>query len=181
MVETVGRVFAAVPLPAETRLALVERLAGVDIPGKRVPPENWHLSLRFLGSIDGVTYERFLHGLEDAQEVSPFQVEIDGIEGFPRANKASVVWVGVTKGREGLADLNAIAETAAETAGLDAEERPFRPHLTLARVRPPEDVRDLADHSLQFSWAVGEIVVYQSHLGKGGARYEPLESFALNG
>ena len=56
------RVFAGVPLPIETRVALAERIGHLDIPGKIAPAENWHLTLRFLGSVDQVTYERFLAG-----------------------------------------------------------------------------------------------------------------------
>jgi 2'-5' RNA ligase len=73
------------------------------------------------------------------------------------------------------------AEESAQGAGLAPEERPFHPHLTLARIRPPVDVRGLLDEELDLSWPCDRVVVYRSHLGRGGARYEPLDSVDLIG
>jgi len=179
VVETVGRVFAAVPLPSEIRLALADQIASLNIPGKLVPAESWHLTLRFLGSIDQVTYERFLHALSDVEDRGRFPMRLSGFGGFPNTNRATVVWVGFSDGVEGLLGLNEIAESAAQTAGLEPEDRPYQPHLTLSRVRPPTSVADLLDTSLDLRWTATEVVVFQSHLGRGGARYEPLERFAL--
>jgi 2'-5' RNA ligase len=179
VVAPVGRVFAAVPLPPEVRLALEEALADLEIPGKVVPPENWHLTLRFLDSVEEVPYERFLAGLTELGEISAFPVRLGRLGGFPRNGRASVVWAGVEQGTEELIELNAVVEEAAQAAGLDPEERPYRPHLTLARVRPPRDITHLTSVELGLGWVADRVVVYRSLLGRGGARYEPLESFTL--
>lgn len=173
------RVFAGVPLPVETRLALADRLADFDVPGKVAPPENWHLTLRFLGRVDQVTLERFLSGLIHLSAEPAFQVALGGFGAFPNARRAAVVWLGLRRGEEALARLNQITEEAAVAAGLAPEERPFHPHLTLARVRPPADVRVLLDDEIPLGWECDRIVIYQSHLGGGPARYEALETFAL--
>lgn len=175
------RVFAGVPLPVETRLALADGIAGHEIPGKIAPPENWHVTLRFLGKIDQVAFERFLSGLEDLTAESSFNIDLGGFGAFPSMRKATVVWLGVRKGEGQLAKLNQITEEAALGAGLPAEERPFHAHLTLSRVRPPADVRDLAAEAVDLGWFCDRVVVFRSHLGGGPARYEPLETFALGG
>lgn len=179
MVETVGRIFAAVPIPTETRMALADRVASLDIPGKVAPVENWHITLRFLGMIDEVTYDRFLAGLSEAERWSSFWVRLSGFGAFPRASRATVVWAGVSDGSDQLSELNEIVEDAARGAGLEGEDRPFHPHLTLSRVRPPADAGHLLDEPLDLAWFCDRLVVYRSHLGGGPARYETLETFGF--
>ncbi len=178
MVESL-RVFAAVPLPVEIRLAVSDLVSQFEIPGKIAPPENWHLTLRFLGAIDNVTLERFLAGLGELSAEPAFSIDLGGFGAFPNARRASVVWVGVRTGEGALARLNQITEEAAVAAGSSPEERPFRPHLTLARVRPPADVRELVREEIDLGWTCDRVVVYRSHLGGGPARYETLETFLL--
>ncbi len=72
-------------------------------------------------------------------------------------------------------------EAAVTEAGLRAADRPFRPHLTLSRIRPPQDLRALLDAApvMKVPMVVDRISLFRSHLGRGGARYEVLESFPL--
>ncbi len=178
--ELVGRVFLAVPLPPEIRFAVAERIADLPIPGRVAPPDNWHITLRFLDVVDRVTYERFLGALDRPSETS-FPIGLEGFGAFPRPAKATVFWAGVGRGATEVARLNEEAEEAALAAGLAPEERPFHPHLTLSRIRPPADVRDLMAEDLSFSWRCERLVAYRSHLGRGPARYEPLDSIDLIG
>jgi 2'-5' RNA ligase len=162
-------------------MALADQTSALHIPGKRVSKENWHLTLRFLGETDLVSYERFLNGLTDVENVTSFPIRLGGFGAFPKPQKATVVWAGVSDGVEDLSVLNEIAEEAAQSAGFEPEERPYRPHLTLSRIRPPAEVRWLVDEPLDLLWKNNEVVIYRSHLGRGGARYEPLETFLLSG
>ncbi len=182
MVEAVDRVFVAAPMPDETRMALAAALREFAIPGRPVPPENWHLTLRFLGGVDRVTCERLLAAIDQTELGGRFKLALRGLGAFPRPKKATVVWLGVTEGRERLEDLADIAEEAAVNAGVAPEDRPFRPHLTLSRVRPEEDVTGLVQTGadLGVGWRCESIVVFRSHLGRDGARYEPLETFSLS-
>lgn len=175
----VRRVFAAVPLPNEVRQALGERIVGLTIPGKLAPSENWHLTLRFLGVVDDVTLDRFLAGLAPVEEVRSFRVRLTGYGVFPNARRSTVVWAGVDEGADELARLNEIAEEAARAAGLSPEERPYHPHVTLSRVRPPANSEHLLGEHLDLSWRCDRVVVYESRLGGGPPRYEPLETFDL--
>ncbi|MGD2100797.1 MAG: RNA 2',3'-cyclic phosphodiesterase [Acidimicrobiia bacterium] len=180
MEELVGRVFLAVELPPEIRFVLKEIVGDMSIPGRPVAPPNWHITLRFLDTVDRVTYERFLAALDPPAETA-FRISLDGFGAFPRPKKATVFWAGVGDGEKELAVLNEQAEEAALSAGLSPEERPFHPHLTLSRIRPPADVRGLIDTELSLSWRCERLVMYRSHTGRGGASYEPLDSLNLIG
>ncbi len=185
MVVTEGpqrRVFVAVPVPDEVRAALADRLGRAQIPGRVVPPENWHLTLRFLGWVDEVGYDRLLAALDGSDLGPSFKISLGEMGAFPRPRKATVVWLDLTEGMERLRELADAAEEAAQTAGFAPEERPFRVHLTLSRVRPSEDVSDLiADFPpVDLEWRCRSVMVYESHLGRGGARYEALETFPLS-
>ncbi len=181
MVDTVGRVFAAVALPPEIKFVLSDRISDLPVPGRVAPADNWHITLRFLDVIDRVTYERFLSQLEVVREEFAFTVGLDGFGAFPNPRKATVFWVGVGQGATELAVLNEVIEEAARSAGLLPEERPFHPHVTLSRIRPPVDVHELLEEDFFASWWCDRVVVYLSHLGRGPARYEPLDSVKLIG
>jgi RNA 2',3'-cyclic 3'-phosphodiesterase len=182
MVEGVAvRIFVAVPLPDEARIVLADRLGRVDLPGSVVPPQNWHLTLRFLGWTDDVAFDRLRAALDDSELGAQFYVGLGEMGAFPRASKATVIWLAVSRGRERLEELATEAEEAAQSAGFNPEDRPFRAHLTLSRLRPPHDVSRLVESfpGADIGWRCESVVVYRSHLGRGGARYEPLETFPL--
>lgn len=182
MVEGVkARIFVAVPMPDVARIVLADRLGRVGIPGSVVPPQNWHLTLRFLGWTDDVAFDRLLAALDDSDLGAPFDIGLGEMGAFPRPRSATVIWLAVSKGQSRLEELADEAEEAAQSAGFNSEDRPFRAHLTLSRVRPPHDVSRLVESfpRADIGWRCESVVVYRSHLGRGGARYEPLETFPL--
>ncbi len=186
MVEPVERLFIGVPLTRETRGALgthlAEALGDRRLPGRPVPPENWHLTLRFLGRTERVQYEKLLRALEEARLGEAFVLGLSSLGAFPRPARATVLWMGIDRGEEELAALAAQVAETVERAGFPPEERPFAAHLTLSRIRPHQDVRSLIEKVPPFAWRqqVERLVVFRSHLGgRGPARYEELESFAL--
>lgn len=170
-----GRVFAAVVPPVEIRAALDDRLAGRAIPGRPVPPPNWHITLRFVGKVEAVAYERWLGEMDTAPVPDPFTIALSGLGAFPRPARATVLWVGVESER--LPELAGSVDRAAEGAGLGREERPFRPHLTISRVRPPADVRTLldADDGWRLRFRVKEFHI----MAAAGQRYRIYETFSL--
>lgn len=178
---SLARVFAAVPVPVEVRIALAHQLSDVIIPGRQAPMEDWHITLRFLGQIDEPTLDRFVYALSAVSEVDPFRLDLAGIGAFPNPKRATVVWIGVANGRDSLALLNEVAERAAVSAGLAPEDRPFQPHLTVARVRPPRDVSDLTDHDVAAGWKCNRVIVYESLPGSGNIHYKPLDTLFLKG
>ncbi len=174
------RIFAAVVPPAEIGMALTDRLSPLDIPGRLTPPEKRHLTLRFVGAADDVDLDRWMAALDSNPLGEAFRLGLGAIGAFPRAGKATVLWVGVAAGAAPLIELAERVEECAVMAGLGTEDRPFRPHLTLSRIRPPRDVRPLTGAVLDdLAWRVDEIGLFRSHLDGGGARYEMLETFPL--
>jgi 2'-5' RNA ligase len=182
VVEQLRRLFLGVPLGDEVGAMLAQHLQEHHLPGRAVPPGNWHLTVRFLGMVDQTVMERLIAELDQSDLGGSFQVALGGIGAFPRPAKASVIWLALAKGSERLSELNEIAEEASQAVGLAPEDRPFAPHLTLSRLRPEMDVRaDLAAYRpVPFRWNAGELVLYESHMGRGGAVYEPLEKFPFD-
>ena len=113
------------------------------MPGKPVPPSNWHLTLRFLGKSDEVAYQRILAGVTGAELGDSFSVGFGGLGAFPRPARATVLWLAIERGSDRLAELATITEAVARDAGFLPEDRPFHPHVTLSRIRPHQDVRPL--------------------------------------
>ncbi|NNF11554.1 MAG: RNA 2',3'-cyclic phosphodiesterase [Acidimicrobiia bacterium] len=179
------RVFVAVDLTDDVRHGLAAHLdAALDgdrLPGSTPPPVNWHLTLRFLGKIGQGAYEGLLAQLDQADLGGPFDLQFGGLGAFPRPARATVLWLGTAGGTDELADLAIAVEEAAVRSGAMPEERPFHPHVTLGRIRPPRDVRPLIERVPPFplSQRVEAITVFESHLGGAPAVYEILERFRL--
>lgn len=171
--------FLAVPVSIEAAMALVTTLP--RLPGRPVTPANLHLTIRFLGDVDLVTSERLAAALDQTALGGPFRIELGEMGAFPRPAKASVLWVSLTKGVAELTRLYGVVEESCEEAGLEPEDRPFAPHLTISRIRPEVDVRPLllSYRSESISWEAEEMHLFESHLGRGGAIYEPREKFPL--
>jgi 2'-5' RNA ligase len=182
--DEVARLFVAVPLTEQARsdiAHLVGRAAPRGLPGRPAHPDKWHLTLRFLGDVGAVSRDRVLAELDATDPGPPFRVRWGGLGAFPNPRRATVLWVGLEEGAAQLAALAAVVEEAVEAAGFPPEDRPFRPHLTLSRIRPHQDVTALLDGcpSLGVAMPVDRVVLYRSHLGRGGARYEAIEEFPL--
>lgn len=178
------RLFLGIPLAAEARAALSEQIGELlpsDLPGRPVPPANWHLTLRFLGAAAPDLAARLRAELSSAELGNPFPITFGGLGAFPRVSRARVLWIGVTEGLEPLRQLAGAVEQCARSAGFEREERPFSPHLTLARLREPADLSQLVGTAIPHTVAqtVAEVVLFRSHLGAGPPRYEPIDRFAL--
>lgn len=134
------RAFIAVTLPPEVRRLLagfqskLKNAAGA--PVKWVETENLHLTLVFLGA----TAEGKVPGVLEAMEraiagVHPFTVGVRGLGVFPDPHRTQVVWAGLEGSVDVLGRLQQNLVTGLEPLGFRPERRPFRPHLTLGRVR----------------------------------------------
>jgi 2'-5' RNA ligase len=175
----VNRLFLAVPLTIEAAASLVATLP--RLPGRPVSVGNLHLTIRFLGDTDEVTQDRLTSALDQSDLAGSFDIVLGEMGAFPRPAKASVLWVGITRGKSRLMSLSGMVEEACENAGLEPEDRPYVPHLTISRIRPEVDVRKLllTYRPEPIKWRANELVLFRSHLGRGGATYEALERFAL--
>ncbi|MGH2711389.1 MAG: RNA 2',3'-cyclic phosphodiesterase [Actinomycetota bacterium] len=180
------RLFAAVEIPQRAKDQIERAVAPwrERLPNARwVKPENWHVTVKFMGR----TYPRLVDRVHEAcgaaaSGIRRFRFELDGLGVFPRPTKARVFWVGL-QDEGGLKALASALDRELER-DFPPEKRGFTPHLTVARLNPPApvDAEDLGRSEVEASsFGVGEVVLFQSHLSPRGARYEPLARFPLRG
>jgi 2'-5' RNA ligase len=180
-----ARLFLGVPLSPATRASLqryvLDATRGKPLPGRPVPPDNWHLTLRFLGDTTAEARADLERRLAAADLGPAFELAFDGLGVFGPPAAARTLWLGLDEGAEPLTALAEVVEASAVASGFPPEGRPFRAHLTLARFNPPEDLRRLVGVSRPSGARerVERVVLYRSHLGRGPARYEGLRSFSL--
>ncbi len=165
----------------ELAAALDAASPGSRLPGRRVRPENWHLTLRFLGPLDDMMLDRVVRELDEAITGVPTDLSCTGLGAFPRAARATVLYVGVEDPTGTLDALAATCEAACRDVGLDPEERSFTPHITLARLRPPVDVRRTFERFGEFRSRIraDRVSVMRTHAGRGGVRYETIDTIPL--
>ena len=174
------RFFVALPLAVEVRLALDGWRNGLDLPGRLVPLEKFHVTLRFVGPVGRVGRERIVAALDGAALGGPFGFRIGGLGGFPRLRKAAVAWAALEGDGGNISRLAGVVDDAVSSAGFGYEERPFRAHLTLARIRPPRDIRRSAGGGpARIPARATEVVFYRSHTEGSSTEYHRLESFPL--
>lgn len=175
------RLFVALSLPAEVK-NLLAALAG-GIPGaKWVPPENYHLTLRFIGEVEPWRAEELDDALATIR-AKGFELSLRGLGTFEKGGRISALWVGAEKSEE-LTFLQAKVETALQRAGLEPERRRFAPHVTLARTEkaPPDKlIQHVQAHNLFRAppVPVDSFTLYSSRLGKEQAVYVPEVEYGL--
>lgn len=189
------RAFVAVELPPEVRDALsavVRSLDACRIGGLRtVDPASVHMTLKFLGNVAASQVAAIEEALEDvASRSAPFRLSLAETGTFPERGAPRVLWVGLAGDTDALAELQSRMEQALEPLGFAPESRPFRPHLTLARVadRSTRPERNRARKALSSSpfepglaFDVGSVSLMRSILRREGARYVRLASVPLRG
>ncbi|WP_316899126.1 RNA 2',3'-cyclic phosphodiesterase [Pseudodesulfovibrio indicus] len=184
-----ARLFVGIGLPDTYRQLLkpltasLSRLTDSSINWSR--PGTWHLTLKFLGE----TEEARIPALKDALASldSPcFTLRAGGAGAFPNAQRPKVLWLGLAQGADQATGLASAIEDALAAVGVPREQKQFRPHLTLGRVRKPGpgDWQPLLDAAAQTQWppfTVNRFTLYQSTLAPTGATHTALAEFALAG
>lgn len=181
------RCFIAIELPDpvhEALEAVKSRLRAAGVKASWVRPGNVHLTLRFLGEIDESQAARIAVTLEEDYEASrPFRLRVEGLGAFPNPRRPSVVWAGCGPLDSGLAEAQRKAEAAARAIGLDPEQKAFRPHLTLGRIRDRRAAGPVAEalvHERDFDggeFEVSGVALFESRLSPAGAEYTRLKEF----
>ena len=177
------RLFAAIDLPEGVRERVGMLCCG--LPGARwVPAEQIHLTLRFIGGVDGVFFREIKEALAGVRS-DTFPLQLKGLGAFPPRKKPRVLWVGVEK-NEVLVQLRNRIEAALVACGLEPEGRKFAPHITLARLRDTPLVRltnYLAGNNMFACepFTVEEFHLYSSVLTPKGAIHQLEESYSLAG
>jgi len=186
------RVFCAVELPQVVRARLEDHVARLrkkvpDVAASWSRVENIHLTIKFFGNVEVDRIQRISAAAERVvKEFSRFQIVIGETGVFPRASRPQVLWIGVSDPSGQLAALQERFENECAAEGFPKEDRAYRPHLTIARLRNPEGARRLADTHLQMEFEASEIelkelVIFRSELSPKGSKYTVISAADLRG
>jgi 2'-5' RNA ligase len=176
------RLFSAIEIPRSIAQRLTMLRSGLS--GARwIDPENYHLTLRFIGDVDGATARDFTNAL-GAIDVPPFELRLSGLGSFG-GNKPRAIFADLAPS-EALETLQRAHERAAREAGLPPESRNFKPHVTLARLRGARADAVAAYLERQGGveaepFAVNRFVLYSSRNSVGGGPYVIEAAYDLEG
>ena len=186
----VWRVFCAVELPTEVRAKLKEHIEKLrrqvsEVAASWSRVENIHLTLKFFGNVatDKVVAISAAAS-QSVKEFSAFQIEIGGTGVFPRPSRAQVLWIGISDPSGKLSALQQKLENECADAGFPKEDRAYRPHLTIARIRRSEGARRLAETHLNMQFnsmplRVEELLLFRSQLSSKGSKYTALSKHQI--
>jgi 2'-5' RNA ligase len=179
------RLFVAVEVPDDVKAHLAEVVAPFRgrIPlGRWTQESSWHVTIKFLGN----TWPRLVDEVRTAMattasETEPFPSALTEIGVFASPTRARVVWAGLADPEKRLASAARRLDDLLEDFFVP-EKRELTPHLTLARLTPPRNIREFAPELVGLGVAsrefpVDSLVLYRSHLSPKGATYEALERF----
>ena len=192
------RTFIAIDVPPavlDTITRIQNRFKSLGLHASWVKPGNIHLTLKFLGDTDPDRIPGIQNKLaETLSPFAPFQLSLGSVGVFPDTKNPRVLWVGLKDEEDALKTLQTGIEKALESIGFPREQRPFSPHLTLARIqsskgiKSPKGKKELKDEldalNLQgidhHPFEVGDIHLYESQLTPKGSIYTVLANFKLN-
>jgi RNA 2',3'-cyclic 3'-phosphodiesterase len=186
------RLFIAADVPDAVREALAALQARISAALGRsgtlkwVKPEHAHLTLVFLGNVDDARVPAVVETVAAAVDLPGFEVAFEGVGVFPPRGAPRVLWVGVGRGDRELVELQRMLASRIAALGLPLEDRPFHPHLTLARWRESRSSdRDRAIAAAPRGVAarahVDGATLYQSRLSPAGPTYTALARANLTG
>lgn len=158
------------------------------LPVRWLPPENYHLTLKFLGEVPPEELDRIRDVVADvAAKSSPFKMRLSGFGAFPSLRRPRVIWVGA----EPIPEMRALKhdlEWELASLGFERELRAFHPHVTIGRATPESragSFRDLEDMvaQLQFQATISlkSVELMRSRLLRGDADYEAVARLPLAG
>ena len=174
------RLFVAIRPPEIVRDRLIDAMSDSPELGW-VADENLHLTLRFIGEVEGPLADDIALALTRIRS-HPLELGIDGVGLFERRN-GGALWAGVEP-RPPVAALAAKVERACVSAGLEPERRAFHPHVTLARWnrREAKAAQAFLERNRALAsgpFAVDRFILYESRLSRHGAHYEEVADYPL--
>jgi 2'-5' RNA ligase len=184
------RIFCAFELPESLRLRLAKHATTVreavpEAAASWSRPENIHLTVKFFGNVDEAKVPLISAALQRAvREFGPIEIQVGKAGVFPRPSRPQVLWIGIEDPSGGLSRLHARLEDECGREGFPKEERAFRPHLTIARIRKPGNASRLADTHLRMEFApveitLSELVLFRSELSPKGSKYTAISRHRL--
>ncbi|MHC4712250.1 MAG: RNA 2',3'-cyclic phosphodiesterase [Planctomycetota bacterium] len=183
------RTFIAFDVGDDIRAGLraAQRAMGRIASVRWVKVESIHLTLKFIGEIEDRLLPSVFEIMRSAvADVAPFEFEVRGLGWFPKGRRPRVLWAGVEGDGGTLPAIAARLNEGLAEVGVSRENRPFRPHLTLGRVKGrlgTEVAEEAFERVRRKDFGVayaGELVLYMSELHPDGARYTRLGSVELS-
>jgi 2'-5' RNA ligase len=186
------RVFCAIELPSAVRSQIQRHIQQVQLAVPECQAswsrvDNIHLTLKFFGNVDQNKIVLISGAASRAvKDFVPFEISICGTGAFPKSTQPRVLWIGVDDRGGSLARLQQQFEEECAVEGFDKEERGFRPHLTIARIRKPEGARALAEANQKLGFdsmilVASELIVFRSELSPKGSKYTALSRHKMFG
>lgn len=175
------RIFVAIPMPDLVKQGLADLEQPIE--GIRWQREGqYHLTLKFLGDTDEGRVAGLKRALDEIN-LGAFSIHLKGFGYFPQGKQPRVLWVGIAKNKQ-LQKLQQKIEKICQSLAFEAEDRPFKPHITLARMNgvAKRDVMSFINQHKQFQIPevpVHEFVLYESKLHSNGAMHIPVKTFSL--
>ncbi len=184
------RVFCAIDLAVSVRASLMRPINRLreSVPHAQASwsrEDNLHLTLKFLGEIQTTRLSALSNAAGCAvSDFSPFEITLDEPGVFPEHGTPRVLWIGVKDESGKLAEIHTRLEEECARQGFARGERPFHPHLTIARLRQPQGARTLAAAHKEMRFesatvAVAELLVIRSEPSSAGARYTVISRYPL--
>jgi len=179
------RLFIAIEIPQTIRsnfASLLKEFRAIAPQLKWVRAENLHVTLKFLGETESAKLGASLNVLSAIRSPEPVNLEFRGLGFFPNEKRPRVFWAGL-EASANLKQLAADIDQAAHGLGFPLEERPFTPHLTLARFQlpgvPPNLLQAIREKSAQAfgSLRTAEVHLIESKLKPTGAEYTTVQTF----
>ncbi len=180
------RCFIAVKVPdiiCRNIYNLQQQLMESSVNVRWVHPQNFHLTLRFLGNIDDEQKQEIIEALKILENFKPFALNFAGVGGFPHEGKLRVIWVGVGRGHNELISIHRAIEDALKIINFPEDKKPFHPHLTIGRVKDPKNTRPLRlamENQRHFStpdFSISSATLFKSQLTPSGPVYTTLDEF----
>lgn len=151
-----------------------------------VAEDRLHFTVRFIGEVDDSRASAIAAALASPLPVAPFDLTMKSIGTFPPTGRPRVIWAGIREGREPMVAVEREVSARLATCGIPPEGREYSPHLTLARVRDPANLRarDVLEGVPQGplgATRVDATTLFQSRLSPKGPTYVALQRTALQG
>ncbi len=182
------RLFIAARIPTAIQNEIADFIDQfLKLPGrvKWVEPHNIHITLKFLGETDAKLLESVIAAAKNAATgVGAFEIALRGCGVFPNMRAPRVFWIGIDDPQKKLAAIAAALDRELTPLGFEPEKRAFSPHLTLGRVKEPEQLEALKVAFTKATFGpvalkINAIHLVESHLKPSGPVYKDLAEFRL--
>jgi len=181
------RLFVALEIPSTVRANLADLLKSLHAvsPQMRwVRLQNLHVTLKFIGEVPEARLAAIRAGLAQVRSEGPVTLNFRGLGFFPGEKHPRVFWAGIAASPN-LKTLAVVIDEVMEMLGVPREQRPFSPHLTLARFEPPrlpEQLRAVIQQAIGHDFGslrTNQFHLIESKLKPSGAEYTTVESFSF--